>query len=311
MSLQDPQVGLAIETLRKHFTNKIGQVIKTPFYQSQLEIFYEDVFHPWVIGNALKELIEEGFLEVVKGKEMKDFSKLKNIQTINFFIPREVVKKTEDRERIEKRILNISEYVDRYSDPKNSKVLGKHLENIVKAELRAFQFKIVGEHTNEYYGVKWTETDHNLDFIAVHYEGKLKIGVEVKNTLNLMNPKEIDVKIEICEKLGLTPVFAIRWMRPYMECIRLQGGFSWVFKTQMYPLGYEKMVDELYQKLSAVEKTDTRGHRLDFPITVRTELTKKIRAKFENWVNSIKDNPPTLNTKYRCKHHKREAEIEV
>lgn len=306
----DPSIGLAKETIRKHFTNKIGEPIKTPYYQTQLEIFYENEYFPWVIGNALRELVDENFLVLIQGKDIPHFNSLRYITTINFFVNKNAITTFEDETRIKARCLNIAKLVDNYSSIENSTVLGKHLESLVKAELKAQQFRIVGISTNEYNGKKWTRTNHNLDFIAKHTIENFTIGVEVKNTLNVMDPKEIDIKIDICNELGIIPVFAVRWMRPYTECIRLQGGFSWVFKTQMYPLGYETMTKELFQKLSNEEKTNTKGHPLQFPITVRTELPEKSVKKFEEWLNKIKTQLPSIDNLYRCKDHKRETVLE-
>lgn len=304
--MADPALGLAKTTLKKHFTNKIGEPIKTPFYQSQLEILYENDYFPWIVGHALKELVREGFLKLITQDKIPGFKKLTNIQKISFFVNSKAVETEEEEEKIAKRSYNIAQYVDSYSSQRNSDMLGKHLESLVKAELRAQGFEIEGIHTKKYKDKEWTKSEHNLDFIAKHKDSELVIGVEVKNTLNVMDPKEIDVKIEICKELGITPVFAVRWMKPYMDCIRLQGGFSWVFKTQMYPLGNEIFTKELYQKMSAEEKTNTKGKPLQFPIIVRTELPEKSVNSFVSWVQKVKDNPPQVDTNYRCKDHQRE-----
>ena len=60
-----------------------------------------------------------------------------------------------------------------------------------------------------------------------------------------MEPKEIDVKIDICRHLGIVPVFAVRWNKPYVNCVYKQGGFRWFFKMQMFPIGQEKLVNQL------------------------------------------------------------------
>jgi len=306
---EDPAVGLAKTALREHFTNKIGQPIKTPFYQSQLEVLYEYDFFPWIVTDALKELIGEGFLRLINEGEIPNFSKFKNVQKINFFVNSKAIQNDEDLEKMRKRVFNITEYVDKYSNVKNSEMLGKHAEALVENELRAQQFTIVGKHSNEYENKKWTKSKHNLDFIAKHNDGNLTVGVEVKNTLSLIEPKEVDIKIDICNELGIVPVFAVRWIKPYIECIRLQNGFSWVFKTQMYPLGNEEFVVDLFKKLSAEEKVNTKGYPLQFPVNVRTRIPDKSIKKFSDWVEKNKDNPPTVNTAYRCKTTKKEAEL--
>ena len=116
----DPTLGLAKTTLQKHFTNKIGEPIKTPFYQSQLEVLYENDYFPWVVGHALRELVNDGFLDVITEREIPEFESLKNIQKINFFVNSKAVESNEEREKIAKRAYNIAQYVNRYSDQKNS-----------------------------------------------------------------------------------------------------------------------------------------------------------------------------------------------
>jgi len=144
----------------------------------------------------------------------------------------------------------------------------------VKAEVRAQGFKIVGESANSYNSRTWTETNHNLDFIAEHRSGNLNIGIEVKNTLSLIDKKELTTKLDMCRYLEIRPVFATRWIKPYMYLITKDySGFSWVFKTQMYPLGLEKLVKEIYNGLG-------------LPVSVRTELPPKSVRLFERWIDA-------------------------
>ena len=298
--MNDPTLQLAKTTLKKHFINKAGNPIKTPFYQSQLEVLYENDYFPWVVGRALRELVDEKFLGKITRKDIPNMNNFVNIQRITFFVNNEVLKTAEGKNKIVRRAYKIAYYVNKYSDPKNSKMIGNHLESLVKAELQKQGFKIEKIHANEYGKKKWIKTEHNLDFIASRIEPKLVIGVEVKNTLNIMQPKEIDIKIDICDELGIVPVFAVRWMKPYIECIRLQGGFSWVFKTQMYPLGQENFTKLLYDKLSSLEKKNTKGKSLQFPITVRTEIPEKTSNIFKSWIERVKHEPPQIDRAYRC-----------
>ena len=69
----------------------------------------------------------------------------------------------------------------------------------------------------------------------------------------------------------MKPIFAVRWIKPYIEEVRRKGGFCWIFKTQIYPLGFEELTRVLY-----------RG--LKIPVSVGTELPKKSVRSFENWV---------------------------
>ena len=167
-------------------------------------------------------------------------------------------------------IRSICKLIDKYSNPNVTRALGKQLEGLVKAELRVQGYKIVGVHTATYKNKKWTRTNHDLDFIAEHKSGKLNIGVEVKNTLPIIDREELDIKLEICDYLGIRPVFAVRWIKPYIELIRKRGGFSWVFKTQIYPPGFEELTKTLY-------------NRLKLPVTVRTDLPEKSVKLFQKW----------------------------
>ena len=161
--------------------------------------------------------------------------------------------------------------IDKYSKPNIGKALGDHLEGLVKAELRAQGFNIVGTHTSEYKDKVWVKTGHDLDFIAEHTTKKLVVGVEVKNTLPIIEREELDIKLEMCEHFEITPVFATRWIKPYIELIRSKGGFSWVFKTQIYPPGFEQLTKTLYK-------------RLELPVNVRTDLPEKSIEIFRRWV---------------------------
>lgn len=113
--------------------------------------------------------------------------KTKNVKNgIKFLFNAELSNDDKKLRLVKKHAENIAKLVDKYSDPKITDALGRHLEGLVKAELRAQGFKIRGIHTNKYKGRKWTESDHDLDFIAEHSSSKLTIGVEVKNTIDIM-----------------------------------------------------------------------------------------------------------------------------
>lgn len=219
---------------------------------------------------------------------------LRYIEKIKFYVNSLAIKNDNERKKMHKKIFNICKYMNMYSNPLKNKTLGQHLESLVFNELRALQFEIIGENTNEYNGIKWEKTKHNLDIIAKLKNSKLVIGVEVKNTLSVMDPKEIDVKIDICAKLGIVPVFAVRWLKPYTVCIKKQNGFAWMFKTQIHPLGSERFTKKIYEKLS-VQK---RG--LQFPISTNTKLPIKSVKIFENWINKHKNKPLKVNSSYKC-----------
>ena len=151
-------------------------------------------------------------------------------------------------------------------------MIGKHLQYLVKTELRSNNFTIISENSNQFHDKVWTETGHNLDFIATHQSG-LSIGVEVKNTLPYIPRKEFDAKLRMCKYLGLKPVFAVRWMpKSYIyEAYHNNGGFGWLFEYQAYPLGFEPICNKVVKTFG-------------FPVKVMPELPADAQSRFSNWV---------------------------
>jgi hypothetical protein len=295
----DPAVQRALTTLKRHFTNAAAQPIRTPYYITQLQVLYETDFFPWVTADAIKLLVQQGFLKQITKADITPSAKqLPNLRDIHFVIRTEPY--NENPTLVKKRALNIAKLVNKYSDQPNSATLGTHLEGLVRYELKANGFNITGTHTSKYKGKEWTQTGHDLDFIAEHSSGKLNLGVEVKNTLDMMEPNDIDTKIDISHYLGLVPVFAVRWIKPYIDCIKNQGGFCWVFKTQIYPPGKEPLVQAIFKKLSVPNRLDSRRHPLQFPLTVRTDIPEKSVKAFVKWVERTIPNPPQWNPEARC-----------
>jgi hypothetical protein len=184
-----------------------------------------------------------------------------------------------------KKAYSIAKVVNDYSDPEVTDNVGKHLQDLIWYELRAQHFKVVGSNTNKYRGTKWTVSDFDLDHVAEHESGRLNIGLEAKNTLAIMSRKEIDEKIAICKHLNITPVFAVRWIKPYIQYIKDKGGFCWVFKTQMYPRPYQRMASEIFTRLSVPDRHDSTGHKLEFPVSVAGRLPELSVKNFKRWVS--------------------------
>lgn len=290
----DPKVAAAKATLMRHFVNEKNRPIKTPYYQHQLQVLYEDKFFEWIVTDALNGLVTDGYLEVFDKRNTPELKRLDKISGMKFYANADAVKTDAEYEKMKKRVVNTASLVRKYSSVDVAKMLGAQLESLVESQLRISQFEIMGVHTSEYNGKKWTETNHSLDIIAKKKGKDFAIGVEVKNTLGIMDPEEIDTKIDICKRLGIVPVFAVRWNKPYVDCVRRQGGFSWFFKTQIFPIGQEKLTSQLFAKLSV-------RSRLKFPVTVRNSLPEKTVKVFDDWVRRMEDSPPEINTAVRCK----------
>src|SRR5262249_42753623 len=90
--------------------------------------------------------------------------------------------------------------------------------------------------------------DHDLDRVFVR-DG-IPYGVEIKNTLDYIERQELELKIQLCQTLELRPLFIVR-MAPasYIERVRLAGGFTLIFKNQLYPQGSEAFAVRIREEL--------------------------------------------------------------
>ena len=286
-SSETPIVQSALNHLKTHFINIRGNPIRTPYFLKQLQVLYETDYFPWVVSDALKLLESQKIIQSFTADTLKNKTKLKHVHQIKFFVNSLVTNNPTEFDRIKNKAYNISKLVNEYSNTEITSNVGEHLQMLVWYELRAQGFKIVGKNTNKYQGKVWNVTGRNLDFIAEHNSGKLTIGVEVKNTLDLIPITELVDKIAICKFLGVTPVFAVRWNKPYIENVRKSGGYSWIFKAQIYPKPYHELVKRIFTKLSVANRTDTRGNPLKFPIIDRNTLPEKSVVNFQNWVTKM------------------------
>ncbi len=68
--------------------------------------------------------------------------------------------------------------------------------------------------------------------------------MEVKNTLPYIRDSEFRLKMDLCDHLGLSPVFVVRhmprlWISEGVE----RGGFALVLKFQLYPLSHRALAE--------------------------------------------------------------------
>lgn len=270
--------------LIKRFTNVRKEPIKTPFYLRQLQVFYENDYSDSTISKALNNLVSKGILRIIRKKDFPQSHQIKHVPDMVFYYNSKI--KENDLDLLIQKSFNIAKIVNQYSHPSVTEDLGKHLEDLVSYELRAQQFNIVSKYSNAYNGKKWKRSGSNLDIIATHKIKNLKIGVEIKNTLDIISIKDIREKIEICEFLGLTPVFAVRWLEPHIQHLAGSSGFAWIFKTQLYPLGYKKLVQIISEKLSLYSRK-TNSIEKHFPVTVSGSLPQDSIRQFEDWIDTF------------------------
>ena len=72
---EDPKVAEAKIALREHFINKKNEPIRTPYYQHQLQVLYENDFFEWIVTDALKELVNEGYVVVFDKENISGLEK--------------------------------------------------------------------------------------------------------------------------------------------------------------------------------------------------------------------------------------------
>jgi hypothetical protein len=138
--------------------------------------------------------------------------------------------------------------VEEYADPNIGGVVGLHGEFMVLEGFARCEFVMRGRNTREFGGRSWTLTGHNLDFIFER-DG-LAYGVEVKNTLGYMDYDEFHTKVEICQFLGLRPVFAARMLpKTWINELVLAGGYGLILKYQLYPWSHKELAKRVAREL--------------------------------------------------------------
>lgn len=255
------------EKIRGLFFNYYNRPNLTPLHTSRIQRKLENRYPPWKVNDVLKKM--EG-KQILRSMEVKT----KNVGKILFYFPTKIIINYDEEEKMMAKIKRITNYIDRYSHPRITEVLGRHLHALVKNELRVQGFTIIDEgRVNSHNGIEWVETKHNIDLLAKHEEKQLTVGVEVKNELDIIDRAEVRIKLKLCKKLQIIPIFACRWLEPYRQEIIDNGGFLWQFKTQMFPIGFESFVKEMQQKFG-------------FPVKVSTEIPEKSVKEFENWIKT-------------------------
>ncbi len=71
-------------------------------------------------------------------------------------------------------------------------------------------------------------------------------GCEVKNKWDYIDRDELDIKLEICQFLGLKPLFIMRYSpKSYNKEIIDIGGYAMIFVAQICPFGKEELVERI------------------------------------------------------------------
>ena len=159
--------------------------------------------------------------------------------------------------------------MEEYGSPNIGGALGLHGEQMILGGFARRQFVLRGHNTKRHMDKEWTKTNHNMDFIFER-DG-LAYGVEVKNTLSYMDQSEFATKMELCEHLGIAPVFVTRmipktWVKELID----RGGYAMILKYQLYPWTHMELARRVAREL---------GLPVDAPKT----LAEGTMDRFVNW----------------------------
>ncbi len=131
----------------------------SPYHKIQIEMIFEDKYFHWVTNRAIDELVRGGSLKLEK-RDVAHFVYRSGIR----YIRREINRRCK--------------IIKRYSDPVITRAIGEYAEALFSFAFQLNGFKIVGENTSEYRGLRWDRTKHDLDFIVE--KNSIAYGVEVR-----------------------------------------------------------------------------------------------------------------------------------
>jgi hypothetical protein len=247
----DPMVIQARETVEKLFNDHPERV----FFSRQIEVQNEDKFFHWVTNRAIRDL------EAV-GKILSETRTLKTGNTIKLLWHR-------SHRYYRRGAAGVVKLVEEYAHPNIGGALGRHGELMVLEGFAKSRFLMAGQSTREYGGRKWTDSDHDLDFIFE--KDNRAYGIEVKNMLGYMDHDEFKLKIELCRELRIVPVFVAR-MLPKVRVNELwrQGGFALILKYQLYPIAHKDLARRV-------------GVELGLPVDSPRALADGTMARFVSW----------------------------
>lgn len=247
----DPAERRAREALIEVLEAKYERV----YFTRQLEIMLEDSFFHWITGRAIRGLQEEGIL-------MSDVRNLATGGRIKLLWHR--------RYRYPKRAAAaVVKRVESYADPNVAGAIGLQGEALTLDGFASKGFLMRGRDIREHEGVRWEETEHDMDFLFER-DGRA-YGVEVKNKLGYMDHEEMKLKVRLCRHVGLVPVFVVRMApRTWIQEVRQADGFTLVLKYQLYPWGHRGLARAVSEELG-------------LPVDAPRRLEEGTMRRFERW----------------------------
>lgn len=289
LALQTGYVKEAKKALREFFRWR-----NAPFHFRQLEVLFETQFYHIATAQAIYQLINEGFLQAQAPIQAGG-------NQITFVVPGRVLSSQKNERILQAHMEAKAKVVALYDSAEVSKDLGDHFEALVRHELRANQLQIVATHANAYKGRQWHKSKANLDFIADYPDGQA-FGIQAKNELKHIELDELLEQLDICACLRIKPVFIVRYMPwSFIPYVTNKHGFAATLGTQLYPIGYKKICEQIQDKLSIPENKVSRKlreiapkMRTKWPIEVSTELPRDASSRLSHWFKTGKLPPASV-----------------
>jgi hypothetical protein len=200
------------------------------FYQRQVQVIFEDKYFHWITSHALLELVAEVAIAA-------ESLPLPGTGIITIYRAR-------SHRYWRRQADEIIGLVSAFSDPAFTAALGAQGELMFDAALASAGFIPKDRKVRRYEGRIWTESGHDLD--RIYLRDDVAYGAEIKNTLGYIGRDELLVKLKMCKHLGVRPLFIVR-MAPknYINEVQKEGGFTLVFKYQLYPFGQKAFADRV------------------------------------------------------------------
>lgn len=228
---------------------------KAIFYIRQLQVKFERKYFHWITNNAMLGLLKLGVLKDLRFEREKGTSTRYFVHRSNRYARRDARK--------------LEGIIKEYSQDHITRSCGHRAEDLFCKALAMRGFMPVGAKVREYEGLKWEKTGHDLDF--VFKRDGVSYGCEIKNTLGYIEKAELEIKLEMCQHLGVRPLFIMRYSpKSYNKMIYESGGFAMIFETQIYELSQEKLV----RKMKDV---------LGMPVVSSKGIPDGIIDRFEKW----------------------------
>ncbi|HEX6810530.1 MAG TPA: hypothetical protein VF384_02800 [Planctomycetota bacterium] len=245
----DETAGIALATIGAWFEKNSRAVT----YSRQLEVLHEERFFHWVTNKAIQHLVAAGTVAVDKGAA--------GAPNVLFHRSHRYPRRASAKLR---------ELIAEHSHPDIGHQIGQHAELLVSQAFFEAGFQFVGKNVSELDGVKWTESDHDLDFVFQR-DGR-RYGIEIKNKLGYANlGDELRLKARIAKHLGCVPLHVVRFLpKTWIFETITSGGFVLVFKWQLYHPAHQGLADRLAKELR-------------LPVRVTSSFSGDDLARFLSW----------------------------